>query len=303
MTKSKKAAAAPKAAGAIQTSVEPKRELLQSKDVHVEVDRPEPTAPVRGPMTGEAQLSDIQFLERFATKEECQIFRAAVMARRVRTGAVGWRTLPSGIRIQADDVLAGCSKCHRWMWISPAGAFGNCPGCNLAARADGGKLHRATADEERAWWAREEAGQRKWIADAPKRKAERDEWQKKAAPGPSPSEGRPTVSDDDVFDCMDRLCLSPPTGEAMEGAAIDLLGDADETFLDDSGTKLFRSSGGEGYFLQAAGEPIGEILGTAPRELQEKLMDAARKLRAAKADEEREAYTDPAKNPMIRLED
>lgn len=145
---------------------------LMSSAVKVEIDKPKMTPPNRGPMTGMSEIGDAEFLALYARPEELATFRASVEGRREREGTCEWRTLPDGSRIHGNMVLAGCLKCHAWMWVRPEHLGENCVKCNLQNRADGGKLRRATAEEEKAWFTREEAAREKWIADAPKRKAE-----------------------------------------------------------------------------------------------------------------------------------
>jgi hypothetical protein len=133
------------------------------------------TSPNRGPQTGDAQMSDLEFLSIYADKKtELPVFRAAVAARRARAGTAGWRTLPNGTRIPGTMVLAGCWKCGSWVWVKPEHATTNCLACNFQNRVGGGKLRRATAAEEKLWTARETVAWAKFKASAPKRQAELD---------------------------------------------------------------------------------------------------------------------------------
>lgn len=110
--------------------------------------------------------------------------------------------------------------------------------------------------------------------------------------------------DDDeqeVFDCMDRVCLSPPSPEGLEAAAEDVLGPGADEALLPAGAKVFR--GGGGFFLQGLEDSAGEVLTAAPRVLQDQLMAEASKVRQMRAEIALADYRDPAKNPMIKLGD
>jgi hypothetical protein len=150
-----------------------KMKHLTTLDVPLgEVEDREPSLPNRGPQTGDSQMSNADYLKVHATKEELAVFRAAVQARMARTKEVGWRVLPSGMKIRADLVLAGCSKCGRWEWTKSERATINCLACNFQGRVGGGKLRPATAGETELWLAREKASWDKFKADKPKRDAE-----------------------------------------------------------------------------------------------------------------------------------
>lgn len=123
----------------------------------------------RGPSTGDSTLSPIRYLERFATEQELQIYRAATAARRAKEGALGWRELPGGLRIRADSVLLGCGKCGRWLWGRREDAGTACPGCNAMGYRDGARLRLATAAEEQAWLARETERWKKFLSERPER--------------------------------------------------------------------------------------------------------------------------------------
>ena len=96
-----------------------------------------------------------------------------------------------------------------------------------------------------------------------------------------------------------RIELAPPSPEALRQAAEDVLGTADEVTLEGAG-KVFRGMGG-GVFLQPASEAVGEAVEFAPAEIQDALMAEAAKVRAAKAEAEREKYCDPCRNPFIKV--
>jgi len=99
----------------------------------------------------------------------------------------------------------------------------------------------------------------------------------------------------------ERIPLAPPTKDDLEEAARIVLGDDGEAPLGDDGAKVF--TGMKGFFLQGAGDPIGEWVGSAPPELQDRLMAAAAEIRKAQGRAEAEEAVDPARNPMIRIPD
>ena len=115
----------------------------------------------------------------YATPEELALFRVAVEARRAQAAVAGWRTLPDGRRIRADNVLAGCPKCRRWLWVTPESVPGPCPICNWRRMKDGGMLRAATADEEKAWIQRETEAWKKFLAAKPERDREQREFIKR----------------------------------------------------------------------------------------------------------------------------
>jgi hypothetical protein len=119
-------------------------------------------------------INDGEFLKLYATKEELQTFRASVEARRNLVATKGWRELPDGSKIRADRVLSGCFKCGAWLWVEARHATGFCPRCNSMNRPGAGMLRLATPDEEKVWFKRETASWKRFLADAPKRKAEQD---------------------------------------------------------------------------------------------------------------------------------
>lgn len=177
MAKTKAAAAAGKAAIEKPFELvkdEPKKmRHLTTRDARPgEVEDLKRTPPNRGPVTGMDQMSNVDFLALYASKQELAVFRAAVQARRSRAETAGWRTLPNGTRIPGTMVLAGCWKCGSWVWVKPEHATTNCLACNFQNRLGGGKLRKAMAAEEKAWMARETAAWAKFKAGASKREAE-----------------------------------------------------------------------------------------------------------------------------------
>lgn len=103
------------------------------------------------------------------------------------------------------------------------------------------------------------------------------------------------IDDDGLID------LPRPTIEELEKAAKDILGEAGQAPLGDDGAKIFK--GMNGVFLQAAGEAVGEWIGGAPPELQDRLLAEAAALRRAAKETKREAALDPSKNEFIKIGD
>jgi len=97
-------------------------------------ERRPPTAPVRGPMTGEASLSDAKFVENFATETEMSAFRHAIEERRAKD-PTAWRWF------RCDH----CSASLRAKLDTEAGS--SCPMCNFRNREDLGHLQPMTAVE------------------------------------------------------------------------------------------------------------------------------------------------------------
>jgi hypothetical protein len=164
MPKLKPAAAAEKA------ETEKPYVLMTSSDVKIEVEERKVTSRVPGPMTAELQLTPGQWLERFSTAEEMAAFKRVVETRRNAAPDGLWRTLPDGSKIRAEEVLAGCPNCGRWMWVRKA--EGSCPHCNLRNLAHLGHLRPATPVEVAEWFERETAALARFKADAPRRQAE-----------------------------------------------------------------------------------------------------------------------------------
>ncbi|MCX6348725.1 MAG: hypothetical protein NTV79_04360 [Candidatus Aureabacteria bacterium] len=117
----------------------------------------DPTAKLTGPRTGMGH----EFETRLAADTE---------AAKAKRAAVGWRKLPSGISIPGDRILTTCSRCRRWDWLEPGHETGDCT-CYHLQGSDAGVLRPATADEEKAWFKREQERRDRFIAGAPARKA------------------------------------------------------------------------------------------------------------------------------------
>jgi len=143
-------------------------EFLQSRDVKEEFEPRKLTPRVPGPMTGIDSMPDREYISVMANPEELKSFRAQIEARKASA-------------IPVKMILLGCPKCGRWMRGRPEWAGGNCIFCNFRNLVGGGRLRRATAEEEQAWLAREKAAHDKWIAEAPKRQAELDAYNKRRA--------------------------------------------------------------------------------------------------------------------------
>lgn len=111
------------------------------------------------------------------------------------------------------------------------------------------------------------------------------------------------MSEDEIFEPDGRINLPPPTAEALEQAAEDVLGPTATEALFPAGGKLFRGSVSGGFFLQGPEESAGVVLSQAGRELQDELIVEAQKVRKARAEEDRADYLDPAKNPLIKIPD
>ena len=159
------------------------KKLLQSRDIKIEGMVQEARPVTKGPVTGELTLTPVQWLERNATAAELASFKGQVQARLERGQATAWRILPGGSKIKGDSILATCSNCRRWAWTSPGSESGHCVACNWvnigsqeapAYNKNGGWMRAATKAEVKAWYVREEARLAKIKADAPKRKAELD---------------------------------------------------------------------------------------------------------------------------------
>ena len=167
--------ATPAAKGAPYAMVKgPMPEHVLSADLPDAGERPAPTPRVPGPATGIDALSDGEYVRIAGTPEELKTFRQSIEARKSHVAQTGWRILPNGSRIRADQVLAGCNVCGRWVWVGPKHAAGDCPLCNPAGRVGGGRLRRATVAEDVRWHQQETDGIARWKADAPKRQAKVD---------------------------------------------------------------------------------------------------------------------------------
>jgi hypothetical protein len=111
------------------------------------------------------------------------------------------------------------------------------------------------------------------------------------------------MADEEIDDGTGRINLPGPSAEALDQAAEDVLGPTANEGLFPDGGKLFRGAGAPGaFFLQGPDEEAGTILGQADRDLQDRLMAEAAMVRKARAEEEGDAYLDPAINPMIKLD-
>jgi hypothetical protein len=168
MLKTKSAAAAGKAES------EKPYELMTSADLELEVESRKVTPRVPGPQTGEVQRSPGQWLEHYGTPEELRAFKSVIETRLKAAPADQWRMLPDGTKILATLVLAGCPSppgCGRWFWTKQPD--GPCV-CNLRGAVGRGHLRPATPEEEAAWFARETAALARFKADAPRRQAEVD---------------------------------------------------------------------------------------------------------------------------------
>ena len=150
------------------------KRILQSRDIKIEGMVQEARPVTKGPVTGELTLTAAQWLERNATAGELEAFKASVQARLERGAATAWRVLPGGSKIKGDSILATCSNCRRWAWTSPGHENDPCLSCNFRALKGGGIMRAATKAEVQGWHIREEARLAKLKADAPKRKAELD---------------------------------------------------------------------------------------------------------------------------------
>lgn len=113
------------------------RKPFMSSDIKIKGDGLPPVPPRRGPMTGEAQMSDSQFLAMFATAEELARWREELQARRAKD--------PTSWIFQRCDNPA-CGFVMRDRPGTPEG--GRCPRCNMQGRADLG--HFFTLSEQQA---------------------------------------------------------------------------------------------------------------------------------------------------------
>jgi hypothetical protein len=106
---------------------------------------------------------------------------------------------------------------------------------------------------------------------------------------------------DDVFSHDGRVNLPPPSVEALAQAARDVLGEAGETHVGERGVRVF--AGTDGFYLQEPDADLGTRVDAASRQAQDELMDAAAYVRAVQRAEESRRYTDPATNPLIKVEE
>ncbi len=104
------------------------------------------------------------------------------------------------------------------------------------------------------------------------------------------------MSEEDFSD--GRIDLPLPTLEVLEKAADLILGEAEEGFLGDDGTKIVRGMGR--LWIKIPPEETAMPLDEADREHQEAIIWAAAEVQAAKKREEAMKYLDPKMNPIIK---
>lgn len=148
MTERKKAAAAPKAVtpalAVTEKSREPEKNYVlvknQGEPKHLtsaeladtaKREAPKVTPPRRGPQTGEASMSDVEYIAAFGSPDELTSLRNAVAARRARDPKL--------------YVFMRCDRCGLALKL-PADLpeDGVCVRCNWARRGDGGHMRRMT---------------------------------------------------------------------------------------------------------------------------------------------------------------
>lgn len=107
---------------------------VMSADLKLQHDRPRISPPNRGPMTGEAQMSNQAFCATFGTDEEFARWRCEVEERRAKEGS-SW-------------AWERCSHCGLTLKVKPTSPEGvACVRCNVMRRIDGGHFRRLTAEE------------------------------------------------------------------------------------------------------------------------------------------------------------
>jgi len=150
------------------------RPILQSRDVLVEFETGGSELRPRGITTGETQIGDLDFIERYGLPAEWAVFRQSIEARRRKVGEKSdWQSIPGLGKIPANKVLGLCAKCGRGNWHdADYAAGGDCLYCNPMHLVHGGKLRVATKKETAAWMKKRQENLDKWLADAPKRAAE-----------------------------------------------------------------------------------------------------------------------------------
>jgi len=180
----KKTAAAEKAEKKPESKLEKVFRPLQTEDImdklRPEAEEPEyppferriQTSDVRG---GKIEISDRDYVTRFASAVDWASFRSLIEARR-RTTPEGWRELPGGRRIAADRVLMICSSpnCKDAFWADPVSENKPCLRCNIMRTKSGGHYRRASEKEVAAWFIAEEKRLAAWKADSARRRAEVD---------------------------------------------------------------------------------------------------------------------------------
>ena len=155
-----------------------KRKILTTAETGREVLPPPELVPLRGLSTDEAkggkiELTAREFCERFGTAEDFELLRKTIEARKVKE-QTNRRRLPGGVLIPGDSILGICNnpKCGRQNWTAPDAIGTSCLWCNSMNYKDGGRIRAGSEIEIQAWTATEEERARKWKADAPRRQAE-----------------------------------------------------------------------------------------------------------------------------------
>jgi hypothetical protein len=143
--------------------------MIQSRELSRPVLDPPTPEPARGLSTndtkdGKLALSDRDYVDDF------KLLRGMIEQRK-RAKPGGYRELPGGRRISADNVLMFCSNPHCRMseWMDVKAEQTACLRCNHQNYRDGGRLRLATKAEEAEWLKREAESIRRWKADAPRR--------------------------------------------------------------------------------------------------------------------------------------
>lgn len=159
------------------------KKIFQSRDVRVEPAEergPELFGPatrtiqVQDLVDGKLSLNDRDFVSRFATAEDYRVLRGLIETRQ-RERPTGWRVLPGGNRISAAKRLFLCDNkkgCHATFWLDADADGLPCLTCNSQKTKDGGRLRIATELEIANWFMHEEAALARFMADAPRRRAE-----------------------------------------------------------------------------------------------------------------------------------
>lgn len=109
---------------------------------------------------GKLEISDKDYIERYASEEDLKDLRARIEAR-TETDKEAWIKFPDGSMISGDNLLYGCPNCHRWLWSKP-----DCEECPICK---GKRIRLATKKETREWWDREKAAYKKWLGEATER--------------------------------------------------------------------------------------------------------------------------------------
>lgn len=105
------------------------------------------------------------------------------------------------------------------------------------------------------------------------------------------------MSEEDLDLSDGRIDLPFPSRESLEKAAEIVLGEAEEGFLGDDGTKIVRGMGR--LWIKIPPEETAMPLNEADRDHQEAIIWAAAEVQAAKRREEGLKYLDPKSNPFI----